>query len=134
MTPHDLDLIHSAAFTASRPWGAQEFATLLSNPHIQLFARPTGFALVQLIAGEAELLTIAVHPDAQRMGIGQQLMDDWMKAVDVNQAFLEVAADNTPAQHLYTANGFVEIARRKSYYARKTGETIDAIVMRTYLT
>lgn len=134
MTPHDLSLIHTAAFTMSRPWTEQEFETLLSNPHTHLFTRPTGFALLQVIAGEAELLTIAVHPDAQGEGTGQQLMADWITGVQATEAFLEVAADNAPARHLYTANGFAEVARRKSYYARKSGDSVDAIVMRAPLT
>jgi ribosomal-protein-alanine N-acetyltransferase len=134
MTPHDLSQIHAAAFTLSRPWTALEFKTLLGNPHTHLFVRPAGFALLQLIAGEAELLTIAVHPDAQGKGTGQQLMADWMAGVQATEAFLEAAADNTHALQLYTANGFAEVARRKSYYARKSGDSVDAIVMRAALT
>lgn len=134
MTPDDLSYIHSAAFTMSRPWSAQEFETLMGNPHTHLFSRPTGFALLQVIAGEAELMTIAVHPDDQGKGAGRQLMLQWMEAVDATEAFLEVAADNAAALHLYTAHGFAEVARRKSYYARKSGGFADAIVMRSSLT
>jgi len=134
MTPYELSQIHSAAFTMSRPWSAQEFATFLSNPHTHLFARPTGFALVQVIAGEAELLTIAVHPDAQGKGTGHKLMSEWLFKVDATEAFLEVAADNNAARYLYNAYGFAEVARRKSYYARKGSNSVDAIVMRKTFT
>ena len=134
MTPHDLSLIHAAAFTVSRPWTAQEFEALLSNPHTHLITRPNGFALLQVIAGEAELLTIAVHPIAQGKGIGQQLMSDWQAVLQATEAFMEVAADNVTARNLYIRNGFAEVARRKSYYARKPGVSVDAIVMRTTLT
>jgi ribosomal-protein-alanine N-acetyltransferase len=134
MTPHELSRIHSAAFTMSRPWNAQEFTTLLSNPHTRLFAHPTGFALVQVIAGEAELLTIAVHPDAQGKGTGHKLMSEWLSKVDATEAFLEVAADNNAARHLYNSYGFAEVARRKSYYARKSSNSVDAIIMRKAFT
>lgn len=134
MTPDALAQIHSTAFTVSRPWGAQEFETLLNNPHTHLYARPEGFALVQVIAGEAELLTIAVQPDFQGQGIGQSLMADWLKTVDATEAFLEVAQDNAAAIHLYQSYGFAEVARRNSYYARKSNIYVDAIVMRAPLT
>ena len=98
MTPNELSQIHSAAFTMSRPWSAQEFEDLLRNKHTHLFTCPQGFALVQVIAGEAELLTIAVHPDAQGKGAGGTLMSKWMSSVDADEAFLEVAADNARRQ------------------------------------
>lgn len=134
MTPQDLSQIHSAAFTQSRPWSAEEFETLLSNPHTFLFSKTNGFALLQVIAGEAELLTIAVHPKGQGKGIGHSLMRDWMAGVAATEAFLEVAADNLGAIHLYETHGFAQVARRKSYYARKAGDSVDAIVMRSRLT
>ena len=40
--------------------------------------------------------------------------------------FLEVSAQNEPAQRLYAACGFVEIGRRARYYAGG----IDALVLR----
>ena len=133
MTPNELSQIHSAAFTMSRPWSTQEFEALLRNKHTHLFTCPQGFALVQVIAGEAELLTIAVHPDAQGKGAGGTLMSKWMSSVDAGKAFLEVASDNDAARHLYTVHGFAEVARRSAYYARGLGDSIDAIVMRRAL-
>ncbi len=43
--------------------------------------------------------------------------------------FLEVATDNAPALALYTAAGFVEVGRRRRYYAGGS----DALVMRLVL-
>ena len=129
MNPNELSQIHSAAFTMSRPWSTQEFEALLRNKHTHLFTCPQGFALVQVIAGEAELLTIAVHPDAQGKGAGGTLMSKWMSSVNAGEAFLEVASDNDAARHLYTVHGFAEVTRRSAYYARDLGDSIDAIVM-----
>ena len=133
MTPSELSQIHGAAFTMSRPWSAPEFEDLLHNKHTHLFTCPQGFALVQVIAGEAELLTIAVHPDAQGKGAGGTLMSKWMSSVDADEAFLEVAADNLAAKHLYALHGFAEVTRRSAYYARDLGDSVDAIVMRIAL-
>jgi ribosomal-protein-alanine N-acetyltransferase len=133
MTPSELNQIHSAAFTTSRPWSAQEFEELLSNKHTHLFTCAQGFVLVRVIAGEAELLTIAVHPDAQGKGTGGILMSKWMSSLDADEAFLEVAADNVSAKHLYARHGFACVARRSAYYARDVGDPVDAIVMRRAL-
>lgn len=130
MTPQELSAIHTAAFKDARPWSTQEFEQLLANPHTHLFSCERGFALVQLIAGEAELLTLAVHPDDQGNGHGHTLMYNWMQALSPADMFLEVAEDNAAAIRLYTTCGFAEIARRNSYYARKSGIYVDAIIMR----
>jgi ribosomal-protein-alanine N-acetyltransferase len=61
-------------------------------------------------------------------------MSEWLSKVDATEAFLEVAADNDAARHLYNAYGFAEVARRKSYYARKGSNSVDAIVMRKTFT
>lgn len=134
MTPPELAKIHAAAFTLSRPWSSAEFSDLLSQPTTHLFTQRGGFALVQTVAGEAELLTIAVYPEQQGIGIGRALMHDWTRHVDVELAFLEVAADNLAALALYKSFGFAEVGRRAAYYARESGPSTDAIVMRALLT
>ena len=131
MTPAQLSAIHAAAFEGSRGWNAAEFATLLDNPHCTLLDEPDdGFALCRTIAGETELLTIAVRPAAQGKGIGRALMHLWAKHASACDAFLEVAGDNKSAIGLYISCGFAEVARRVGYYARSNGPSVDAIVMR----
>lgn len=136
MTPDALAALHGAAFRTERPWSASEFRDLLSSPLVTLFAVPAGFALTRTVAGESELLTLAVHPDQQGKGIGRTLLRRWL--ADMQQtaeaAFLEVAADNTAAISLYTSEGFSEIARRPAYYARKNAAAADAVVLRRSVT
>ncbi|WP_298970306.1 GNAT family N-acetyltransferase [uncultured Roseobacter sp.] len=134
MTPQQLAALHHAAFVLERPWSAQEFEDLLSNPHVMLFAKPGGFALIRSVAGEIELLTLAVGPAHRRAGVADQLMRDWMDATMGETAFLEVAADNTAARQLYTKHGFAETGRRKRYYKRPNGPAVDAVLMTKALT
>ncbi|UWR30867.1 GNAT family N-acetyltransferase [Sulfitobacter sp. W002] len=136
MTPAALAALHAAAFTQDRPWQEAEFTSLLDSPFVELFTRPGGFALTRTIAGESELLTLAVAPARQRQGLGRALLRDWLAALpaDCDSAFLEVAADNLPARALYADEGFAQIAIRRAYYARKDAAAVDACILRRMLT
>ncbi len=131
--PRDMARIHAAAFTQSRPWTETEFASLLDSPLSFATGGPHCFALVRVIADEAELLTIATDPMAQRQGLARALMLDWQKlarAHDAKTAFLEVAADNIAALALYQSDGFAPCGQRAGYYSRPNSAKVDAIVMR----
>jgi [ribosomal protein S18]-alanine N-acetyltransferase len=131
VTPEQLARIHAAAFTLDRSWTAQEFADLLASPFTKLFTVPFGFALTRLIAGEAELLTIAVDPAHQNRGAGRVLLETWLRALagKAESAFLEVASDNAPAFRLYQQAGFAVTAKRARYYLRKDAAAVDALIM-----
>jgi ribosomal-protein-alanine N-acetyltransferase len=47
--------------------------------------------------------------------------------------FLEVAADNAPAQSLYRSAGFAECGLRREYYPRPGAQAVDALLMRKAL-
>ncbi|WP_085797618.1 GNAT family N-acetyltransferase [Falsiruegeria litorea] len=127
---------HKAAFTQSRPWSETEFSDLLSNRFTFAIGDKRCFALIQLIAGEAELLTIATHPGHQRQGLAAMVMTAWHEQAmhqNAERAFLDVAADNAPAIALYRKCGYAPHGRRHGYYKRSAKESIDAIVMQRAL-
>lgn len=131
-----LATIHKAAFQQQRPWAADEFAALLNSPLTLLCGDSRAFALVRVVADEAELLTLATHPRHQRQGLAKTLMQSWQTAAQARgarMAFLEVAADNTSARRLYESAGYETFAQRPGYYSTPTGETVDAILMRRAL-
>jgi len=136
VTPAELAKLHAAAFSRDRPWRAEEFASLLDSPLVALLSRKGGFALIRTIAGESELLTLAVDPAAQRRGLGRALVQEWLGTLppDTTSAFLEVAEDNDAARALYAAMGFDHVATRRAYYARATGPAVDACILRRDLT
>lgn len=132
MTPAALALIHAQCFTNPRPWSADEFAALLDMHGVFLLTAPDAFLLGRAIAGEAELLTIAVAPAARRQGAARSLLTgfaDRAAATGADTAFLEVASDNAPARALYAQDGWQQIGQRASYY----GAGIDALILRRNL-
>ncbi len=127
---------HKAAFQHQRPWSAAEFTSLLASPLIFTCGDSRAFALVRVVADEAELLTLATHPDHQRQGLARALMPLWQQNAQdrgAQAAFLEVAADNDAALALYSQTGFARVGQRPNYYTSPDGRVVDAILMRSTL-
>ena len=132
MTPAQLAIIHAASFTHPRPWSETEFNELLSKDRVHLVTTQNGFALVQIVGPEAELLTIAVHPNARRNGEGTQLLtavESAANSANCEDIFLEVVDTNTHAIALYHAAGFQERAIRKDYYNGPNGVKSSALIL-----
>ena len=133
MTPEALAALHARAFTMPPPWSAAAFRGLLESEGVFLCTAASGFALGRAVAGEAELLTIAVEPAARGQGTGRALLDAFeaeAAARGAATAFLEVAADNGAALALYDRAGYRETARRRGYYRGLEGPVDAAILAR----
>ena len=133
-TAETLADLHRAAFAelGERPWTTPEFASLLTTPGIRFGIREQGFVAVRVAADEAEILTLAVHPEARRQGLGRALVEQALAEVTAAGAarvLLEVAVDNAAARGLYDSLGFVEAGRRGRYYGRADGSRVDALVL-----
>ncbi len=141
MTPDALAALHAQCFTLPPPWSAHDFAGLLADPQTCLLQRMAGdavlaFALFRVVCDEAELLTLATAPKAQRQGLGRQLMRAGLAQIRQRGAhvcFLEVAADNAPAIALYTALGFLKVGERRGYYRAPGLASRDALVFQASL-
>lgn len=93
-----------------------------------------GYAAVLVVAPgvEADVLTVGVLPQNQKMGIATAFMSElekWSTAKGAPAMMLEVAVDNVPAISLYEKLGYEKISTRQNYY----GPALDAIVMRKEL-
>ena len=132
MTPADLASLHAESFVTPRPWSETEFKALLAGAGSFMVTETAGFALGRAIAGEAELLTIAVAQGRRRQGLGRRLLVRFLaQARDMGSTvvFLEVAADNAPALALYRRAGFAECGRRSGYYVGPGQSKTDALVL-----
>jgi ribosomal-protein-alanine N-acetyltransferase len=129
--------LHARAF--DKPWSEAELAKILDNEAtFALIARagaPQGFVIAWAAAGDAEILTVAVVPEARRKGVGASLVTAAGVTALVRGAshmHLEVAENNLAARALYMKLGYEEAGRRSAYYAGEGG-AVDAVVMRRAL-
>ncbi|MEO0027278.1 MAG: hypothetical protein RL716_609 [Actinomycetota bacterium] len=91
-----------------------------------------GFAGLSKVPGndQADIQTIAVSETQRGKGLGRDLMNHLLTDARrqlAYEVFLEVRADNEPAQKLYESLGFEHIDTRKRYYQP---DDVDAWVMR----
>lgn len=122
MTPDGLARTHGAAFPA-KGWPAGDFATYLASDNMALLGDDSCFVVLRLAGPEAEVLTLATHPDTQGQGRATAMLGDalaWLGARGVVDVFLDVAEDNVAARALYQRHGFTAFATRKNYYKNKT--------------
>ncbi|WP_294336101.1 GNAT family N-acetyltransferase [uncultured Sphingomonas sp.] len=87
-----------------------------------------GFAMARAVAGDGELLLLAVEPERRGRGIGGTLLRSVIAdARDrrTERLHLEMRAGN-PALALYRAHGFTQVGQRRAYYRGLTGEAFDA--------
>ncbi len=112
-----LAAIHAAAFPPRAAWAERAVAEVLAMPGAFGWLDPRGgLILARAIAGEAEVLTLAVAPGIRRVGVGRALLDRAIATVPPLPWFLEVAADNSGALALYAAAGFIPCGSRPKYY------------------
>lgn len=122
---NELENLHKACFP-NKPWSASDFADLKKSG-CDIIVSQNGFVVWRVVADEAEIITIGVHPDARKSGIASAMLaiiENDIKKRGGKKIFLEVAENNEPARKLYEANGYKKIGIRPKYY-----DGIDAIMM-----
>ncbi len=125
-----MEAIHASAFSKADAWSRDVFALQMSMPGVFVRLHSAGGLIVTRVAAdEAEILTLAVMPEARRQGTATKLLRRAIREVTARGAralFLEVSVANTAARSLYARAGFQEAGRRAKYYSDST----DALVLR----
>ncbi len=91
--------------------------------------QPLGFSLFRTVAGDSELLLLAVNPANRRSGVGRRLLDQFVERAMTDGAtrvHLEVR-DGNPAIEMYRSAGFEAAGRRRNYYRGTDGSQFDAL-------
>ena len=133
MTSAALAQTHAAAFTQTRPWSETEFADLLGQQGMILCGDAKSFILGRVIGDEAEVLTVATHPDHQRQGHALARLVAFIRRARAQGAatiFLEVAENNDAAKPLYHKEGFQSVGYRPKYYETTNDGKLGADVFR----
>ncbi len=124
-----LSAIHARAFADDEFWNERIIAGQLSQPNIfGLIDETGGMLLARVAADEAEVLTLAVVPERRQQGLGAALLAraaSEARQLGAARLFLEVSTRNPAARGLYQRTGFVQVGRRRAYYA----DGSDALVM-----
>lgn len=122
--------VHGASFGLGAHWDAAVMAAQLSLPGtFGLCDAVGGMVLVRVVADTAEVLTLAVIPEARRQGRAQALlMASIAEAARRGAAalFLEVSEINCAARALYAQAGFTLVGKRPRYYP----DGSDALTLR----
>lgn len=139
--PADLDAVMAVMADSFDPcfgeaWTGPQCAGLLPMPGVWLtLARGgdevVGFAMSRMVAGEAELLLLAVKRKDQGKGIGKRLLDGFGAEAAKRGAVrlhLEVREGNH-ALTLYSRAGFTQVGRRRNYYNGRDGQIYDALTL-----
>lgn len=88
-----------------------------------------GHAVGRATADEGEVLEIGVSPAHRRQGAGVALLEALhtrLRALGARVCWLEVRADNAPAQALYRRLGYDRVGHRPRYYPDGQDATIMA--------
>lgn len=91
------------------------------------------YALLLVVAGQAELLRIATDSACRRQGIGRALLRACLERLEqcgCRELFLEVRESNAAARALYESEGFEQVGRRPGYYVLPKE---DALILRRAL-
>ncbi len=128
-----LAALHARAFPPDQHWGVVALGTMLALEGgfglVTGGEEPAGFVLARAVAGEAEIMTLAVDPASHRRGLGRQLLEAALAEAARRGAgvlFLEVSEANLAARALYAGAGAAEVGRRRRYYS----DGSDALVLR----
>lgn len=108
----------------SDPWNEAAVGGELENPlSLWLVAEQNGAVLgyvgSQMVPPEADMMNIAVAPEARRQGIAEALIGELICRLSVNgvtSLSLEVRASNAAARSLYEKLGFWQAGLRPNYY------------------
>ena len=138
-TPADLDgiMVIERANFPDDAWSRETMASELVNPNGRYLVALDGheviaYAGLRAAGDQADVQTIAVRADRRRGGIGRALLLELLDEArrrGAESVFLEVRADNAPAQTLYAGLGFIAFTIRSGYYPGG----VDAVVMQKVL-
>ena len=131
---HTAVLVEITKLAMPHPWCEKTFYDCFKENYyawiLQLNGEVVGFVIILVQLPNCDLMNIVVHPDYQRQGYGEQLLQHaitFAKSRGAQKMLLEVRRSNLAAIQLYQQCGGSEIGVRKGYYADDNGRE-DAVL------
>lgn len=126
LTSHDaarMADIHRHSFPAS--WPEEDMIVHIKKDLCLGVGRPLeAFILVKIAVDQADVLTIATHPDHRRKGHARALLEAAETKLQENRVtslYLDVSEHNDGALALYRGCKFQAVGRRPAYYRTAAG-------------
>ena len=118
----------------SDPWSEKSIASELTNPYSLWLVweednKVLGYIGSQSVPPEADVMNLAVAPNARGRKIGRKLLTalcEVLHSHGIDKLLLEVRASNEPAIRLYERFGFEYLGKRPRYYVNPME---DALIM-----
>lgn len=135
MDEADCSMVHQVEQRCfNDPWTLESIVESLNNKNCHYFVAVqdevvVGFIGLLLVAGECEIINVAVLPESSNQGIGKELMQAsllFLQEKSTEKVYLEVRESNQKALALYGYYDFQPIGIRRQYYGNPIE---DAIVM-----
>ena len=129
MTKQDVNAVASFESVVQDGWSKECLTSALESEACVSFVvrsekeQPFAFASFTVVADEANLDALSVHPDYRRKGVASFLLHHVLQVLQnrkVSVCFLEVRNSNQAAQHLYQTLGFMKVGVRPHFYAKPT--------------
>jgi len=99
----------------------ETFFVYLNTNHGQKEEKILGYVI---FSQDGHIISIAVHPQHRRKGIGTQLLQRALKTSRLKKAWAEVRRSNQGAQNFYSKMGFQITAMVPNYYGNE-----DALIV-----
>lgn len=136
MNVHDIAYVGRVeAATYNNPWPHDIFfREIIDNKHAHYFVAilddsVIGYGGMWLVADDAQITNIAIHPSYRGHKLGEKLFQQMLEFGvhhGMKRLSLEVRESNVVAQRMYKKFGLVRGGIRKNYY---TDNQEDAVVM-----
>jgi len=125
-------LARIAAAALVDPWSEQGFAEEIGTPQARVWVargaagEPLGYLVAHAVAGELQVLSLAVVGEHRRRGVGRRLLEHALaREPAAMAAHLEVRSDDAGARAFYERLRFRAVGLRPRFYPGG----VDAITM-----